>query len=252
MVLLRVRDLTVSYPERVALREVSFEMDEPSLMVVLGPNGAGKTTLLKTILGLIKPVSGHVELLGLNPFKEGAKVRKMVGYVPQRDRIDPTMPVLVRDVVLMGRTPKLPLGTWFGAKDVEAAKKALSLVGMEDYWEEPYVHLSAGQQQRVLIARALASDPKFLVLDEPLAGIDVISRSIILDAIKNEVKKRVGVILVSHNPEPASMADLVLLLNVEVVAFGKRPDVLRSELIQRAYGVQAMLDISDPLGDDLA
>ena len=250
MVVLKVRNLTVAYPERIALHNVSFEMKDPSLMAVLGPNGAGKTTLLKTLLGLLKPISGTVEILGINPFKEGAKVRRMIGYVPQRERIDPTMPVLVRDVVLMGRTPKLPLGAWFRTKDIEEAKKALSLVGMEYYWNEPYIHLSGGQQQRVLIARALATDPKLLVLDEPFAGIDLTSRSIILDVIRDKVKEGVGAIVVSHNPEPASIADLVLLLNVEVMAFGKRDDVLKPELIQRVYGVPVVLGLPNISGDD--
>ncbi len=250
MVVLKVRNLTVAYPERIALHNVSFEMKEPALMAVLGPNGAGKTTLLKTLLGLLKPISGTVEILGVNPFSEGAKVRRMIGYVPQRERIDPTMPVLVKDVVLMGRIPKLPLGTWFRTRDMEKAKEALSLVGMEDYWDEPYIHLSGGQQQRVLIARALASDPKLLVLDEPFAGIDLTSRSIILDVIRNKVKEGMGAIVVSHNPEPASIADLVLLLNVEVMAFGRREDVVKPELIQSVYGMPVSLGLPNLSGDD--
>ncbi len=243
MAVLSVRNLTVAYPEKIALQNISFEMEKPTMMAILGPNGAGKTTLLKTILGLLRPISGTIEILGMDPFEEGSKVRKMVGYVPQREKIDPTMPVLVKDVVLMGRTPKLPLGAWFGAKDIEIAREALSLVGMGDYWEEPYIHLSGGQQQRVLIARALASNPKFLLLDEPFAGIDLTSRSIILDVIRNKVEGGVGTIIVSHNPEPALIADLVLLLNVEVMAFGRKEDVLRPELIQRVYGMPVMLGL---------
>ena len=248
MAILKVQNLTVAYPEKIVLENVSFKMEDPSLMVILGPNGAGKTTLLKTILGLLKPIAGKVEILGMNPFREGARVRRMIGYVPQRERIDPTMPVLVRDVVLMGRVPKMPLGAWFREKDVEIAKEALSLVGMEDYWGEPYIHLSGGQQQRVLIARALATDPKLLVLDEPFAGIDLTSRSIILDVIRGKVKEGVGAIVVSHNPEPASLADLVLLLNIKVMAFGRREEVLRPELIQKVYGMPVMLGLS-PAGD---
>ncbi len=250
MVLLKVKDLTIAYPERIALRDICFDMEDPSLLVVLGPNGAGKTTLLKAILGLIRPISGFVEVFGMNPFKEGKEIRKIVGYVPQRERIDPTMPVLVRDVVLMGRIPKLPLGARVGARDVEKAKEALNLVMMEDYWDEPYIHLSGGQQQRVLIARALASDPRLLVLDEPFAGIDMASRSIILDVIREKVEEGVGAIVVSHNPEPAFTADLVLLLNVEVVALGRKEDVLKSELIQRAYGLPLYIEIPKSQGDN--
>jgi len=250
VVVLKVSNLTVAYPERIALQNVSFEMKNPALLTVIGPNGAGKTTLLKTMLGLIKPISGTVEILEMNPFKEGAKVRRIIGYVPQRERIDPTMPVLVKDVVLMGRTPKLPLGAWFRTMDLEAAKEALSLVGMENYWDEPYIHLSGGQQQRVLIARALASNPKLLLLDEPFAGVDLTSRSLILDVIRHKVKEGVGAIVVSHNPEPASIADLVLLLNVEVMAFGSKDDVLKPELIQSVYGMPVILGLPNLSGDD--
>jgi len=250
VVVLKISNLTVAYPERIALQNVSFEMKNPALLAVIGPNGAGKTTLLKTMLGLIKPISGTVEILGMNPFKEGAKVRRIIGYVPQRERIDPTMPVLVKDVVLMGRTPKLPLGAWFRTIDLEAAKEALSLVGMENYWDEPYIHLSGGQQQRVLIARALASNPKLLLLDEPFAGVDLTSRSLILDVIRHKVKEGVGAIVVSHNPEPASIADLVLLLNVEVMAFGSKDDVLKPELIQSVYGMPVILGLPNLSGDD--
>jgi len=250
MVLLKVRNLTVAYPERIALNNVSFEMEMPSMLAVLGPNGAGKTTLLRAILGLIRPISGFVEVLGKDPFREGEKVRRLIGYVPQRERIDPTMPVLVRDVVLMGRIPKLPLGARFDRVDVDAARHALELVMMEEYWNEPYIHLSGGQQQRVLIARALASDPKLLVLDEPFAGIDMASRSIILDVIRNKVSEGVGTIVVSHDPEPASLADLILLLNVEVVAFGRKEDVLKSELIQQAYGLSPFVELLKFTGDN--
>ena len=150
------------------------------------------------------------------------EVRKRVGYVPQRDRIDPSMPVLVKDVVLMGRVARVGVGRRLRREDFERAREALEAVGLLELWDEPFSHLSGGQQQRVLVARALAAEPDLLMLDEPLSGVDAISRDAILDALVETCKSGIGVVLVAHDLDAvADVADYVLLLDKRVMWFGR-------------------------------
>ena len=187
-------------------------------MCIMGPNGAGKTTLLKVLLGLIKPLHGLVRVFGFNPFKNPLEVRRITGYVPQRELIDPTLPLLVKDVVLMGRIVR-----GFGRyteEDYKEAEKALKMVGMLDFWDEPFSHLSGGQQQRVLIARALARKPKLLLLDEPLAGVDP-ETSLHVAKLLRDLKDKVTVVVVTHDQSLVKhIADVVLVLNKKPVFLG--------------------------------
>lgn len=220
--LLKLEGVTVKYEERVALEDVTFEVPRPSFLLIVGPNGAGKTTLLKTALGLVRPSAGRVEVLGLEVPRLSREVRKRVGYVPQRDRIDPSMPVLVKDVVLMGRVARVGVGRRLRREDFERAREALEAVGLLELWDEPFSHLSGGQQQRVLVARALAAEPDLLMLDEPLSGVDAISRDAILDALVETCKSGIGVVLVAHDLDAvADVADYVLLLDKRVMWFGR-------------------------------
>ena len=224
---LEVRALTVRFDGRVALDRVSLEITTPEVFCIVGPNGAGKTTLLRTILGLVKPTRGHVRVLGHDPFKEPEKVRRMIGYVPQRASLNLEMPILVKDVVLMGRVPKRGIGV-FSRKDYEVAKEALELVGLIDLWNEPFKHLSGGQQQRVLLARALSTEPEILMLDEPFAGVDSLSKALIMNTLRDMVKQGVTVMLVSHEiNDVLEIADEVMLLNRRVLAMGRPKEVLK-------------------------
>ena len=237
-----LENVTVAYNGEPALMKISFKVEEPSFLVVAGPNGAGKTTLLKTLLGLLKPIEGKIVVLGINVLKNPLRVRKLVGYVPQRERIDPSMPMLVKDVVLMGRTTKTGLGRLFTKEDIEAAKKALELVGLEEHWDEAFSHLSGGQQQRVLIARALASNPKLLLLDEPLSGVDALSQNVILGVLREMADRGTGVVMVTHDLNPIlELADYILLLNKRVVGFGRPNKILSREVLSEAYNRSCLL-----------
>ena len=206
-----VEDLTVSLDGEVILEGVSFALKHPSAMCIVGPNGAGQTTLLKVLLGLVRPSYGVVRVFGVDPIKNPLKVRGFIGYVPQRDLIDPTLPILVRDVVLMGRARGGAGG--FTEEDYRAAKKALEAVGLLEAWDEPFAHLSGGQQQRVLVARALAREPRLLLLDEPLSGVDPETAGHIVELL-NQLKRSITVIVVTHDrPLVRRLADVVLVLN---------------------------------------
>ncbi len=230
------RDLSVAYGDRLALEYVTFELARPAFLSIVGPNASGKTTLLKALLGIVEPLTGSIKVLGYKVPDDKYKVRKLVGYVPQRERIDPTKPVLVKDVVLMGRVAKKSWGRGLSREDYEAAKKALKAVEMEAFWDEPYVHLSGGQQQRVLIARALAVEPKLLLLDEPLSGVDAATQDVILRVLREEANRGVTVIMVTHDLNPLmELSDYVMLLNRTVIAFGKTHDVLNEELLAKTF-----------------
>ncbi len=227
----------VTYSNNIALEDVTFSLEKPCFLTVVGPNGAGKTTLLKTALGLIKPSSGSVSVLGINVSKEPKKVRRLVGYVPQMERIDFSLPFRVRDVVLMGRVVKVGIGRRFSAEDLRKARESLEVVGLEDLWDEPIAHLSGGQRQRVLMARALAADPQILMLDEPLVGIDPASKKTILEVLEKLSREGVGIVIVTHDLNPVMrITDYVLLLNKRVLALGKPDAVVSRESMSDLFG----------------
>lgn len=235
MSIIEVHDLTVSYNGKVALYNVSFNVANPLFLCIIGPNGAGKTTLIKALIGVLKPAKGYVRVLGLDPFKN-INVRKFIGYVPQRERIDLSMPMLVKDIVLMGRTSLVGPFRWFGRADMDSTLNAIKTVGLHNLLNEPFSHLSSGQQQRVLIARALASNPKLLVLDEPLSGVDATSQEIIISTIKEFTNRGIAAIMVTHDLNPVlDYIDVVMLLNKTIIAYGPPKEVLREDLLVKTF-----------------
>ena len=222
--LLEVDNLAVRYPNgELALHHVSFEIKSPSFMAIIGPNGSGKSTFIKTSLGLIKPSRGTIKVMGYDSQKKSGKIRKMVRYVPQRDNIDLSVPMKVKDIVLMGRLLKKLPPRFASSKDIAAAKNALEQVNMDELWERPFPELSGGQRQRVLVARALASEGSILVLDEPLAGTDVESQNLIVDVLgKYHEENDVSIIMVTHDLNPIhTLVEDVLLLKNTVIGLGE-------------------------------
>ncbi|MFW9888878.1 MAG: metal ABC transporter ATP-binding protein [Candidatus Thorarchaeota archaeon] len=242
--LIEAENLAVRYPDgEIALHHVSFKVESPTFMAIIGPNGSGKSTLLKTILGLMKPMRGHVNLMGYNSEKEHSKIRKMVRYVPQRDRIGLNVPMKVKDVVLMGRLVKKSLPRLASKKDENIARESLAQVAMDGYWERPFPELSGGQRQRVLVARALAGEGQVLMLDEPLAGTDMDSQELIVEALGQYHRDNdVSVIMVTHDLNPIhTLVQDVLMLKNTVVGVGTPCDVMDLELVQKLYGPTAKI-----------
>lgn len=244
-----VKNLTVQYGDFKAIENVSFEVHLPKFLTIMGPNGAGKTTLLKALIGLVKPSKGFMRVLGYDPIKDGLKLRRVIGYVPQRERIETTIPVKVKNVVLMGLICKKGIPRIPSSRDVALAKEALVKVELEDLWDKRFSELSGGQQQRVLIARALASNPKLLLLDEPLTAIDVKSQWEILETLKKlREEHKIGVIMVTHDINPVvEYTDEVMLLNRRLIAYGKLQNVLTEENLQIAYGPNVKVVVSGEL-----
>ncbi len=242
--LISAQDLAVRYPNgEIALHHVTFEVTAPSFMAIIGPNGSGKSTLVKTVLGLLRPLKGRVGLLGLDSIKNQSQIRKLVRYVPQRDRIELNVPMKVKDIVLMGRLVKKPPPRVASHGDKKAARTALSQVAMEEFWERPFPELSGGQRQRVLVARALAGDGPVLMLDEPLVGTDADSQDLIVDALGAYHRDNdVSIIMVTHdlNPIHTLVRDVLMLKNT-VVGVGTPCDVMDIALVRELYGPTAKI-----------
>jgi manganese/zinc/iron transport system ATP- binding protein len=245
--LLDVHDLTVAYHRKPVLWDVDWTLDAPALVGIVGPNGAGKSTLIKAILGLIPATSGSVTIFG-KPIRE---VRRRIGYVPQRETVDWDFPVSVLDVVLMGTYGHLG---WFrrpGNAEREWARSCLADVGMADFASRQIGQLSGGQQQRTFIARALAQRADLYFMDEPMAGVDAATETLIfrlLERLRDEGKV---VVAVHHDLRTVPQYfDRVVMLNMRLVASGPTDTTLTPENLRRTYG--ARLDVLDAAAEALA
>lgn len=191
-IVLTFENVDFSYDTLPVLHEASFHIHQGEFIGFVGPNGSGKSTLLKLILGLLSPTGGTIELFD-SSVKEG---RDKVGYVPQHANYDPTFPISVEEVVRMGRIK--PLRRSYSKEDYSAVEEALSTVQLLDLAKRPYRALSGGQRQRVLVARALSSSPKMLILDEPTANMDAESEKRLFDAL-GKLKGDTTILIVTHD-----------------------------------------------------
>lgn len=184
---------------RAALRDVSLSIIENELVYVVGPNASGKTTLLETINGLLKPFMGSILVSGLNMKNHGRRLRAEIGYVPQDFMVDPGEPYLSIDVVMMGRYGKIGVLNKPDERDREKALDAMRLLEIDELSQRPMGKLSGGQQQKVMIARALAKEPKILLMDEPFSNLDPESKRRIPELISRlHEKNRFTTIVVTH------------------------------------------------------
>jgi len=189
---LAIVDAELGYPGRAVLRGVSLALRPGEFVAVLGPNGSGKTTLLRSLLGFVAPLAGRIE--------RGPGLR--VGYVPQRETLDDRYPLSGADVARLGTYGDVPCWRALGADARRRAHEALTACGALDFARRRYAELSGGQRQRILIARALATAPTVLLLDEPTAGVDTASEAAILDALEELRRERsLAIWLVTHHEE---------------------------------------------------
>jgi len=222
-------DLSVSFDGREALSELSFELSAGTFAGVLGPNGAGKTTLLRALLGTLEP-RGSVRLEGVT------------AYVPQVGAVDAAFPVDALGVVLMGRYPRLGWRRRPGAEDRRRSREILEQVGLTEEARVSFGALSGGQRQRALVGRALAQEGDVLLLDEPLTGVDAPSAALLLEVFEAQRAAGRTVVMTTHDlAQAARVCSRLLLLNRSLVADGSADDVLRPQVLQRAYGGELLL-----------
>jgi len=183
-----------SYQDALVVNDVSFDINEGEFVGIIGPNGGGKTTLLKLLLGFLRPNTGKISVFGNTP-----RVSKQpIAYVPQALRFDKQFPISVLELVLQGRLSHLPWYGQYSKQDKEAALAALQRVGMLDFQHRSFGNLSGGQAQRALIARALASEPRLLLLDEPTASVDNQAEADIYAILKG-LQGQITIVMVTHN-----------------------------------------------------
>ena len=230
---LEIHDLTVAYHKKPVLWGIDLAVPKGNLVGIVGPNGAGKSTLIKAVMGLVPLSSGWVKIFG-EPYKKNLT---RVGYVPQRESVDWDFPVSVMDVVLMGRYGHLGLFKRPARRDREIARECLEKVKMLPFANRQIANLSGGQQQRVFLARALAQESDLYFMDEPFAGVDAATETAII-TLMHELKDRGKTLLVVHHdlPTARNYFDMLLLLNMRVVAFGPTEQVFTYDLLQATYG----------------
>ena len=227
------------YFGRDVLDDVSFDVAAGEFVGIIGPNGSGKSTLLKVIAGLLPAQCGTLLVFGHPP---NPATRHLVGYVPQSEAVNWSFPVTVTDVVLMGTYGRLGFFHAPHAGERDAARRAIEQVGMQAYADAQIGQLSGGQQQRVFVARALVQQPKLMLLDEPIAGVDATTQHAIFTLLEDLQRAGTTIIATTHDLScVAEWFDRVLCLNHHVVAFGKPERVLTRETLSATFGSHVLL-----------
>ena len=238
--LLTINDLSFSYEASNAtvLNQVSFEINAGTITTILGPNGAGKTTLLHLILGLRKPAHGSILLEDL-PIDQYSRrnLSQWMGLVPQSEHVPFEYTVL--EYVLLGRAPYLNPLDLPGEEDIEIARSALGKIGILPLEHRILPALSGGEQQLVLLARALAQQPRILLLDEPTSHLDLANRNVTLSILNQLRGEGTTILFTTHDPEAALIVsdNIVLMNSGHVLSTGSFAETFTSEKLTQTYGV---------------
>ena len=231
-----IQNLTLTYPNgHQALHDVTLKLSGGSICGLVGVNGAGKSSLFKSLMGFVKPSKGRVSLNGLTVTQ--ALKSNLVSYVPQSEEVDWNFPVLVEDVVMMGRYGHMGFLRRPKAADHKAVDEALARVDMQDYRQRQIGELSGGQKKRVFLARALAQGGQIILLDEPFTGVDVKTESAIVKLMR-ALRDEGRLLLVStHNlGSVPDFCDEVVLVNKTILAAGPVSKVFTQENLAKAFG----------------
>jgi iron complex transport system ATP-binding protein len=250
--MLAARDLAIGYGRSLVGRDISLSLAKGEVLALLGPNGGGKTTLLKTLLGLLPPLHGTVELDGRRLHRLSDRERaQAIGYVPQTHTA--TFAFSVESIVLMGRTARGSLFRAPSAKDREVARRMLERFGIAALAQRPYTMISGGERQLTLLARALAQEPDLVVLDEPTASLDFGNQGKVLREIRGLADGGHGVLFTTHDPNHARRAaDRALLLRGgRCLADGPVSAVLTRDALESLYGAPIRRLFDPATGDEV-
>lgn len=234
---IEVNNVSFGYNNHLILDNISFAIKNGEYLGIIGPNGGGKTTLIKIILGLLKPSGGSLKIFGTD--SEIFKERALIGYVPQRVSQNIfQFPATVEEVVKSGRTARVGILKKFGKKDLDAVKKSMEVAGVAKYKKSLLSDLSGGERQRVFIARALAGEPKILILDEPSVGVDLPAQEKFYTFIKKlNQNYKLTIIFVSHDIDVvANEVKSLLCLNKNLVCHGDPKKFIKEEYLEKLYG----------------
>ena len=234
--MLEVRDLRTGYDKTEIVHGISFTVGTGEFVCVLGPNGCGKTTTLKTVLGLIEPMAGSIEMDGVSTVHmREAERAKRFAYIPQTHT--PPFPFTVADVVILGRTPYINSLAVVSDEDKRVAFDCMERMGVTQFADRPYTELSGGQQQLVLIARALTQEPQLLVMDEPTASLDFGNQQLVLQQMRHLADAGTSVLMVTHDPDHALFCAhrVVVMEEGRIIAEGDPKRVLSAQCLNRIY-----------------
>lgn len=236
---IEVTNATVHYGSVLALDRASLRVEQGSICALVGMNGSGKSTLFKTIMGLIKPDTGTVQVNQMDP--QQARRNAAIGYVPQNESVDWNFPISVRDVVMTGRYGSMGWMRRARKADHAAVDEALARVGLSKQAQRQIGQLSGGQKKRAFVARCIAQEAKIMLLDEPFAGVDKRSEAMITTLLK-EITNEGGSVLISTHDLHAlpDLADEAILLMTKVLMHGTPQVVLRPENLALAFGLDPM------------
>ena len=239
---IRLSDVVIRRSGRRILDIEELAIDAGQFVNLIGPNGAGKTTLLNVCCGLMRPDAGAATFDGTALNTLGAwgktRLRKRIGFIPQRADYNAELPFTVREVAVMGRTARKPLGVPLGRADLDITDHWLETLGIADRRDQTFRSLSGGQQQKVLIARAMAQEPQLLILDEPVASLDVNWKFQIIEIVTQlHVQLKLTVILVSHEIQslPLAADRTILLQDGRITADGPTRQTLTSPALAQVY-----------------
>ena len=247
---LRLEHAAFTHPGGGGVADLELEIASGEAVALIGPNGAGKSTLLKGVLGLVPLTAGRM-VIGSSRSDAASEAQGdaharngMIGFLPQSADLDPDFPISLEQVVMQGRYRRLGFVRWPGRADREAVSRALATVGLGDLARRRFGELSGGQRQRGLLARALASEPRLLLLDEPFNGLDQQNRDALVDTLRTLKAQGVAVLVSTHDLELAKLVcDRVVLVNGTQLAFGPVADVLTLGNVQECFdGVEVELD----------
>ena len=229
--LVEIKNLYAGYNHETVLEDVNLTIEQDDFIGLIGPNGGGKTTLLKIMLGLIEPQQGLVKVMGEAP----EKGRSHIGYVPQFSEYDSAFPISVRDVVRMGRLGRQRLFKPYSKEDDAVVSERLAWVDMLEHQDRALRELSGGQRQRVYVARALATDPKLLVLDEPTISVDLEASTQIYDLLHQINQQGVTIFLVTHDLNVvSSYVKTIGCMNRRLHYHGEKQ--VTDEMLRATYG----------------
>ena len=247
---IEIKDVGLNIDQNLILDKIDLKINPGELLGIIGPNGAGKTSLLRIILNIFEPTEGEIQVNGKSTGEYKSKeLYKILSYVAQREEF--TFPFKVFEVVLLGRIPHSGKLQFESNEDYRIVEEALETVGMSNFTDRSVVSLSGGEKQLVFIAKALAQDTKFILLDEPTSNLDINFQLKIMNLLKNLCNKGRGIIVVLHDLFLArKFCDKLLVLNNgEMNHFGDPGTVLNEKTISEVFNVNASLVRNEATGN---
>jgi len=247
---LELQDVSCGYGSRTVLRNISFTLQSGEVLCLLAPNGAGKTTLFKTILGLLKLQTGKVLIDGSDIRRwPRAQIARLVGYIPHAQHS--SLPFQVLDMVVMGRTAYLGPFASPAPQDLAIAREAISMMRIEYLENKVYTEISGGERQLVLIARALAQQPRIMVMDEPTASLDFGNQLLVLSKVRQLAKLDLAIVMASHFPDHAFLYSTRVLMLKDGCVYrqGLPEETVTEASLRNLYGVEIRIVNANIDGD---